>query len=120
MNVANEGKDANAFYLLAQAYENGQNSLPINYQKAFDMYYQSMKLGNASAAHSFRYSYMHGDIVRVDKKLARHFLSKAAKSGILGSLHLLGVMKLKEGSMNRNLDFYSTFSLQRSLGGRIA
>lgn len=64
----------------------------------------------------FGYSYMHGDIVRVDKKLARHFLSKAAKGGILGSLHLLGVMKLKEGSMNRNLDFLQYFFTAAELG----
>ena len=109
-----ERKDASAFFLLAQAYENGQYGLPINYQKAFDMYYQSTKLGYASAAHSLGYSYMAGDIVRVDKKRARRLFSKAAKGGTLGSLHQLGVMKLKDGEMN--LDFLAYFFTAAELG----
>ena len=48
--------------------------------------------------------------------LTVHFLSKAAKDGILGSLHLLGVMKLKEGSMNKNLDFLQYFFTAAELG----
>jgi len=70
--------------------------------------------GSTSAAHSLRYSYMHGDIVRVDKTLTIHFLSKAAKGGILGSLHLQIDLDLEMFLSSPHLIMWTQHAMQKS------
>eukprot|EP00986_Skeletonema_menzelii_P005269 scaffold1887_cov133-Skeletonema_menzelii.AAC.5 len=105
--------DGEGVFLIATSYEAGQNGVPINYQKAVELYHEATKLGNANAAHTLGSSYMSGDIVRMDKEKAKRLLCRAAKGGSIGSLHQLGCMKFEEGN---NLDFLAYFFKAAALG----
>ncbi|KAL7526563.1 hypothetical protein ACHAXR_001545 [Thalassiosira sp. AJA248-18] len=83
-------------FLLATNYEYGLSGLPMNYQKAVELYHRAARLGSADAAHTLGSSYMAGDIVGMDKKKARRLLSRAARGGSIGSLHQLGCMKFQD------------------------
>lgn len=118
LEAASEKRDGHAIYLLALGYEYGQYDLPINYQKAVELYHQATKLGNANAAHTLGSSYMKGDIVSMDKKKAKRLLCRAAKGGSVGSLHQLGCMKFKEmqNGGEKSSDFLSYLIVAAELG----
>ena len=68
-----EGDDADAIYQLGLDYQNGENGLPQDVEKAVQLWHRAGELGHAKACHIVGNAYYHGRGVERDEKKAKHY-----------------------------------------------
>eukprot|EP00956_Cyclotella_meneghiniana_P008651 scaffold11800_cov27-Cyclotella_meneghiniana.AAC.4 len=92
--------DPEAMHLLAGYHRDGQNGLPVNQSKAFQLLQRSSELGCAEAHYSLGIAYKMGEGVEIDMKKAIHHYQIAAIMGSMFARHNLACIEFE----NRNYE----------------
>ena len=82
--------DMQAQFDLGYSYYNGQNGLPVDYEKSRMWYEQASKLGHANAMFNLGWRLWLGEGGEVDRKRAIELWRRSADKGYLESLNALG------------------------------
>ena len=99
-NLINKG-NANAYYMLAGCYVDGEMGLPQDRQKANELYLKAGELGCAPAYFNLGNTYSCGRGVEVDEEKAKHYYELAAINGSVKARHNLGVLEAQAGNPQR-------------------
>ena len=98
--------DVEAMMWLGICYHEGDNELPQDYNKAWELWHQAAKLGNATSYYNLGMAYLNGDGVGRDEKKARHYWELAAMRGHVSSRHNLGIFEGRTGNLDRALKHF--------------
>ena len=101
-----EVDDAVAIFNLGNNYRNGEDGVPQDYDKAFELFVRAGELGHVDAYNNVGYSYEIGSGVEIDEKKANHYYKLAAIRGDVISRYNVGIGEQRAGNMNRALKHY--------------
>lgn len=90
-----------AQFYLAECYGNGSLGLPIDHDKAFNLYVQASKQNHSAAAYRTAVCYEMGAGAKKDASRAAGFYRKAAKLGDTAAMYKLGMILLN-GLLNQS------------------
>lgn len=94
--------NANAFYLFAGHYDDGDyDGLPQDYQKANELYLKAGELGCARGYFNLGVAYEKGRGVERDEKKAKHYYELSAMDGDITGRNNLGCMEYEAGNHYR-------------------
>ena len=96
INKRMEADDAQAIHTLGSYYQHGEEGLPQNYEKAFELWHRAGKLGTnlGTCIHN-------GHGAERNMKKAKHYYELAAMGGDISGRHYLGTFEAQKGKMNR-------------------
>ena len=87
-----EKGNGDAYHILAGYCATGNNGVPLDHQKAHELWLKGGELGCAQAYCNLAIMYIHGNGVEVNMKKAKHYLELAAMNGSIQARHdLCGV-----------------------------
>ena len=99
--------DAEAILNLGCSYRDGEDGLPHDYDKAFELFVRAGDLGHATAYCDIGSAYENGNGVEIDKKKANHYYKLAAiEGGGVNARYNLGNNERRAGNINRALKHY--------------
>jgi len=101
-----EAGDAEAMSNLGFYYALGKHDLPLDYDKALQLWHQAAELGFARAYFNIGAAYDCGRGVEVDKKKANHYYELAAMGGDAQARHNLGNFEGRAGNMDRAIKHF--------------
>ena len=104
-NLINKG-NANAYYMLAGCYVDGEMGLPQDRQKANDLYLKAGELGCAGAYFNLGNAYCSGRGVEVDMKKAKHYWELAAVNGSARARYNIGCIEEQAGNPHRSMKHF--------------
>ncbi|CAG8641018.1 uncharacterized protein OCT59_018454 [Rhizophagus irregularis] len=90
-----------AQFYLANCYGNGSLGLPMDPDKAFNLYMQASKQNHATATYRTAVCYEYGAGTKRDPNRATQFYKKAAALGDTAAMYKLGIIMLR-GLLNQN------------------
>ena len=98
-----ERNHADAFFMMALHYTDGQLGLQKDKRKAFELFLRAAELGHASAMHHVARAYYEGDpeVVEKDESMSWHYFVKAARGGCVLSRFSLGAIDINRGNIKR-------------------
>ena len=96
-------KDPEAISVLGQKYRLGELGLPMDRQKAIELYTEAAELGSIGALFNLGNAYDDGDGVQQDEVKAVQCWTKAAMQGHVESRHNLGCHEAEKGNYDRAL-----------------
>jgi len=93
--------NAEAFKMLARAYEQGTMGMQQDQRKANELYLKGGELGCAEAYHNLGCAYGNGHGVEIDEIKAKHYYELAAMAGNTKARYNLGCFEGQVGSYHR-------------------
>lgn len=101
---AAENGDADAQWMIAECYEEGEGGLPESAYKAFEWYQKSAAQGNANGQYNLGHSYIYGEGVETDEGKGVGFIIKAAEQGHSDAQFDLGTFYHNGRNVEKNLE----------------
>eukprot|EP00956_Cyclotella_meneghiniana_P013570 scaffold19703_cov19-Cyclotella_meneghiniana.AAC.1 len=92
--------------LLALYHSEGQNGLPVDKSKAFELLQRACELGYAAAHYHLGISYYNGVGVEQDKNKAVHHMQMAAMMGDVHARHNLGIVEDENENFQRAMKHF--------------
>ena len=114
-----ELNDTEAIRCLGSYYIDGLHGLPLNMDKALELYYRAGELGHAGSYNNLGNSYYNGRGVERDEKKAKHYYELAAIGGDVYARHNLACFEAEAGNLDRALKHYmiaAEHGFKKSLG----
>jgi len=90
-----------AFDMFGGWYDDGMRGLPLDHQRAKELYLKAGELGSAKGYYNLAISYSEGLGAEVDKKKAKHYYELAAMGGHVLARHNLGILEYQAGNVER-------------------
>jgi len=99
-NLMKKG-NAEAFDQLAGYYDDGLKGMPVDHQKANELFLKAGELGCAAAYYNLGMNYREGRGVEMDKKKCKHYYELAAMMGDVDARYNIGCIDYNSGNKGR-------------------
>ena len=100
--LMNKG-NANAFNYFGRLYDDGECGLPLDHQKACELYLKAGDLGCAGGYYNLGCAYRDGRGLARDVNKAKYYLELAAMLGDIRARHNLGGIEAEAGNVDRTM-----------------